>query len=214
MTEKCESMETLISKMLDGEISTDEKEVLSRHQAQCLHCRDLYEKHLQWSELLEGSQEGLQLPACPVVSKDPVRLFSLPFFLKSGAAVTLIVLFFYGGFLTGDRRALNNIPSYARVGVPAVWTRSSPSLVTDTRQLSPLQDLISEYQLLIGEELGQEEVDWQKVRIMVETLGSLRTDLEILALHKGSMDERDHKKGSPRETWQQMMGIKTQEKSL
>ena len=214
MTDQCERMEMLISKMLDGEISTGEKEALSLHQAECSHCRDFYEKHLQWSELLAGSQEGLDLPACPAVSKEPVRLFSLPFYLKSAAAVMLFGLFFYGGFVAGDRRALNNIPSYARVGVPAVWTRSSPSLVTDTRQLSPLQDLISEYQLLIGEELGQEEVDWQKVRIMVETLGSLRTDLEILALHKGSLDEGDHTKGSPRETWQQMMGIKRQEKSL
>ena len=213
MTEKCERMEMLISKMLDGEVSSGEKEEISRHQAECRHCRDFYEKHLQCSEFLAGSQEGLDLPSCPVISKDPVRS-SMPFYLKSAAAVMLLALFFYGGFLTGGRRALNNIPSYARVGVPAVWTKSSASLVTDTRQLSPLQDLISEYQLLIGEELGKEEVDWQKVRVMVETLGSLRTDLEILALHKGSLDEMDHKKGSPRETWQQMMGIKTQEKSL
>lgn len=213
MTEKCERMELLISKMLDGEVSSGEKEEISRHQAECRQCRDFYEKHLQCSEFLAGSQEGLDLPACPVISKDPVRS-SMPFYMKSAAAVMLLALFFYGGFLTGGRRALNNIPSYARVGVPAVWTKSSASLVTDTRQLSPLQGLISEYQLLIGEELGKEEVDWQKVRVMVETLGSLRTDLEILALHKGSLDEMDHKKGSPRETWQQMMGIKTQEKSL
>lgn len=213
MTEKCERMELLISKMLDGEISSGEKEEISRHQAECRHCRDFYEKHLQCSEFLAGSQEGFDLPVCPVISKDPVRS-SMPFYLKPAAAVMLLALFFYGGFLTGGRRALNNIPSYARVGVPAVWTKSSASLVTDTRQLSPLQDLISEYQLLIGEELGKEEVDWQKVRVMVETLGSLRTDLEILALHKGSLGEMDHKKGSPRETWQQMMGIKTQEKSL
>jgi len=213
MTEKCERMELLISKMLDGEVSSGEKEEISRHQAECRHCRDFYERHLQCSEFLAGSQEGLDLPACPVISKDPVRS-SMPFYLKPAAAVMLLALFFCGGFLTGGRRALNNIPSYARVGVPAVWTKSSASLVTDTSQLSPLQDLISEYQLLIGEELGKEEVDWQKVRVMVETLGSLRTDLEILALHKGSLDQMDDKKGSPRETWHQMMGIKTQEKSL
>ena len=207
-------MEMLVSKMLDGEISTDEKEALSRHLGKCPHCRDFYEKNLQWSESLESSREGLDLPACPAVSKDPGRLFSLPFYLKSAAAAMLLALFFYGGFVAGDRRALNTIPSYARVGVPAVWTRSSPSPGAEGGQFSPLQNLISEYQLLIGEELGKEEVDWQKVRIMVETLGSLRTDLEILALHKGSLDEGDHTKGSPRETWQQMMGIKRQEKSL
>ena len=215
MNNICREMEMLVSSMLDGEISSSEKEVLFLHLGECLHCRRFYEEQRKYHEFLGRTQDDLDVPACPSLSEQHAKIIRMPRYLQIGAAVILLALSFYGGFLSGDKKALERIPTYARVGAPAVWARnSSLPMEMDRKQLSPLQDLISEYQFQIGNELGRDEVNWQKVRTMLDTLGSLRTDLELLSLQMGFMDGTLQNRNSPRNTWLQLLGVNRKEESL
>jgi hypothetical protein len=52
----------------------------------------------------------------------------------------------------------------------------------------PFTESISRYRASIGAELRQEDVDWLKVRELVEAMGELRTDLELLTIHMAYLD--------------------------
>lgn len=215
MNDTCRNMEMLISKMLDGELSQSDIEVVSGHITECPYCRKFYEEQKKYSEYFAHSLEDMNVPPCPSLLEKRANIIQLFPYLKIGAAVLLVAVVFYGGILWGEKNTMDRIPTYARVGAPAVWVKNTTShMKMDRDQLSPLQDLISEYQFQIGKELGRKDVDWQKVRTMLETLGSLRTDLELLSLHMGYMDGALNTTSSPQNTWWKMIGVKNQEESL
>ena len=58
----------------------------------------------------------------------------------------------------------------------------------------PFVERINKYRKSIGEQLRNEDVDWAEIRRLVEAMGELRTDLELLTLHMAYLEIRT---GSP-----------------
>jgi hypothetical protein len=62
--------------------------------------------------------------------------------------------------------------------------------VTSIESEQPFTDGISRYRAAIADELRRESVDWLKVRELVESMGELRTNLELLTIHMAYIDIR------------------------
>lgn len=212
MSEICMEMEKLISAMLDNEISPAEKQKVLEHLEGCTHCQDFYREQVQYILMLQQNSEITEVPPCPDLETANTRSSGILFYFRVAAAVILIALTFYGGTLFGNRKAFDKIPTYARVAVPAVW--GSDKSLPGAEQFSPLQKLIAEYQYRIGEELERDEVDWERIRIMLETLGSLRTDMELVSLHMGYIKAPSGNDSPSRNTWWDLIGDEIKEESL
>jgi hypothetical protein len=194
-----EDMEERVSRFLDGELGPDDRDRFLKDLDERPDCREVLRDYREQDRFItEGP--GLPLPFCPDL---PHRRFHLGWLLVPAAAGSLAVIFFVAGVFFGEVRRMKDIPSFARVAAPVVWTTGSRSSFEGGGQFSSLTGLIAHYQAEIGRELEQDQPDWPHVRDLMVTLGSLRTDLELLSLHECYL--QDPAKGAS--SWRKMLGI-------
>jgi hypothetical protein len=110
------------------------------------------------------------------------------------AMAALCVVFFISGHIVGSAQGkLKTIEkvSPAVVATPSMWIAERPS---DSSELNgtaveqPFTESIMRYRSAVGAELRRGDVDWMRVRELVEAMGELRTDLELLTLHLAYLD--------------------------
>jgi hypothetical protein len=69
-------------------------------------------------------------------------------------------------------------------------TQRAPYSAANMDSEQPFTDGIQKYRGAIADELRKSEIDWMKVRDLVEAMGELRTDLELLTIHMAFLDIR------------------------
>lgn len=199
MTEdRCRDLEEMASRFLDGELEGDDREKFLNCLDERHDCRHLFKDYREQDRFL-SRDSGLVPPPCPEL---PGRRFSLRALLIPAAAGALAVLFFVAGVFFGEGRGLKSIPSFARVAAPVVWTVGGGGFDGE-QQYASLTGLIGHYQAEIGRELERAQPDWDRIRDLMVTLGSLRTDLELLTLH--DRYQKDPSEGAS--SWRKTLGM-------
>jgi hypothetical protein len=103
------------------------------------------------------------------------------------------VFFVFGhimGFSQGKLEAIEKI-SQTAVATPSMWIAGRPansSGLSGVTAEQPFTESIMRYRSAIGAELRRGNVDWMRVRELVEAMGELRTDIELLTLHLAYLD--------------------------
>lgn len=220
----CGDMELLISMSVDGECSTADRERLRAHLSSCPECRSVRDEYERVQSLLERtvSMDAALAPPLPDVSgllddfatKKNLRVVD---FRRRGvrlafSAAASLLLFFSGHSVGALRHAkvepatppvVEQVPQTARlasayvVSAPSMWVSArggegDSSYEAQTEK--PFVERINRYRSAIGEQLRTKDVDWEEIRRLVEAMGELRTDLELLTLHMAYLDIRT---GSP-----------------
>jgi hypothetical protein len=198
----CFECEPLISKACDRECSKEELALLKEHLQGCRECRRTLAEYREISLLMSARLTSMTCPPVPSVSRGKpfaLRLLATPRARALAfrvAAAAACVIFFLAGNLAGStktRREIAENISPVAVATPSMWL--SKKTATDGASESqkaeqPFTDSISQYRAAIGQELRQSDVDWLRVRELVEAMGELRTDLELLTIHMAYLDIR------------------------
>lgn len=198
MTERTKrDLEELASRFLDGEVAADDRQELLSLIGEQADFREMLRDYRDQDSAL-GDTGDFVPPPCPELPRRKniwARLL-VPV-LASVAAVTL----FAAGARFGQGKALDRVPSFARVAAPAAWTARDIS--SGGQDFTPLAGLIAHYQSEVARELEKTEPDWERIRDLMVTLGSLRTDLELLSLHERY--QKDPAGGAS--NWRKMLGM-------
>lgn len=195
--DRCRDLEELASRFLDGELGEDDRERFLNCLDERSECRRLLKDYREQDRFLVADAVFVP-PPCP---DWPGRRLCLRTFLVPLAASVAAVLIFIAGAFFGESRGIRGIPSFARVAAPVVWTSG------EERNYSTLTGLIAHYQAEIGRELEKARPDWNRIRDLMVTLGSLRTDLELLSLH--DRYQKDPARGAS--SWRKMLGLTDRE---
>ncbi len=218
----CRDVELLISKSVDGECSASDREKLHAHLSLCSECRSVQSDFERIQSLLERtvSADLVVPPPLPDVSHlaDDARTKgsrSAVFWRQGGrlvlTAAACFVLFFSGHYVGARQRETSSPLSASAQPVHAVpvasaYVVSAPSMwvsvgggaknvsAHEAETEKPFVERINKYRKSIGEQLRNEDVDWAEIRRLVEAMGELRTDLELLTLHMAYLEIRT---GSP-----------------
>ena len=62
--------------------------------------------------------------------------------------------------------------------------------------------------------LAEEQVDWARVRRLVEAIGDLRTDMELLTIHVAYIEREQGKRGPAGAAWSGLLGLDGPDGSL
>jgi len=198
---------------VDGELLPDERDRLLDHIRECPECREILSDFQNQVTFLDSEIPGLEGPPCPEFPSGK-GLRHLPLWVKGMAVALFMISCGLIGYYMGTEKTMGNIPSYARVVAPAVWMgQRDPQSINDREKLNPISRVISQQQYRLGLELNREEINWEEVRYLVETINSLRTDLELLSLHLLYIEKND-RPGSFSSSWWEMTGIEQSNESL
>ena len=213
----CRDMELLISMSVDGECAASDREKVREHISRCPECRSVQNDFERIQSLLERTVfvDTVVPPPLPDVSHlvGGVRVNtprSAAFWHQGGRLVLAIAasfMLFFSGHYVGTRQG-KTPPSFSAQSVQAVasaYVVSAPSMwasaggggknsVHEAETEKPFVERINKYRKSIGEQLRNEDVDWAEIRRLVEAMGELRTDLELLTLHMAYLEIRT---GSP-----------------
>jgi anti-sigma factor RsiW len=208
MRESCEDMEKLMSRAMDGECDARGLKILRAHLAECPDCRAEARAFERVDSILEN---GVDLPAPPPCPKMPVRRTPawFPRAAAFAAAACLAGVAFFGGtWWSGQKTARNLPPSYSLVASAALWEKAPDSLRHEAALAAlPLSEAVTGYQREVARLLQQEQVDWERVRRLVEAIGALRTDMELLTLHVAYLEKEQGKIGSAGAAWSGLLGL-------
>jgi hypothetical protein len=197
----CAEYDVLISKACDGECTPEEMTVLGEHMKDCEGCRATMREYREICGVMASRLVALSCPPPPVLPRKPhgssvlagTRLSACAAILGGMAAC---LLFFAAGNVIGFRQAEDRIArnlSPTAVVTPSLWAVNRPAgaiSLANAESEQPFTDGISQYRSAITEELRKDSVDWLKVRDLVESMGELRTDLELLTIHMAYLDIR------------------------
>ncbi|MDR1916876.1 MAG: zf-HC2 domain-containing protein [Synergistaceae bacterium] len=193
----CLDFELLISKECDGECTPEEISLLSAHLRECPECRRTLSIYREIGAAMSARFVSMTPPR-PPKTRGVFRVLG-----RSGARTTLMrlggvaacILFFIAGQFLGFSRGQREIAestSNVTVATPSMWVEGRSGLASnaniETEQ--PYTESIGRYHSAIGEELRKEDVDWVLIRELVEAMGELRTDLELLTIHMAYLDIR------------------------
>jgi hypothetical protein len=199
----CEDYELLISKACDGECAPDEMMVLGEHLRVCGHCREMMDEYREIKVKLSSYVISMSCPPPPLItpkwrsrasrmlSRLGVRRY-VPAIAGLGACIFIFLLGHFAGSYQTQARLVRNLPSVV-VATPSLWVadRASGSVqMASVESEQPFTDGISRYRAAIADELRKEGVDWLRVRELVESMGELRTNLELLTIHMAYIDIR------------------------
>ena len=208
MPRSCDDMQELVSRAMDGECGENEREALRDHLAGCAECRAVMRAYGCMDFALE---KGIDIPPAPPV---PQVRASRPTPSWRTAAMTAVaagfaVLAFFGGAWWGQAREARSLPpSYGRVAAAALWENTAdPGRHEAAQAALPLSQAVTGYQLEVARLLGEENVDWERVRRLVEAIGALRTDMELLTLHVAFIEREQGKTGSAGAAWSGLLGL-------
>lgn len=208
MREFCEEMEKLMSRAVDGECDARELKDLKAHLAECPDCRVTARAFARVDSILEN---GVELPAPPPCPKVPNRVTPVwfPRAAAFAAAACLAGVAFFGGtWWSGQRTDRNLPPSYSLVASAALWEKAPDPLRHEAALAAlPLSEAVTGYQREVARLLQQEQVDWERVRRLVEAIGALRTDMELLTLHVAFLEKEQGKIGSAGAAWSGLLGL-------
>jgi anti-sigma factor RsiW len=199
----CEDYELLISKACDGECSPDEMTALGEHLKVCGSCREMMGEYREIKVRVASYVVSMSCPPPPLVTPKWRKIASrlsgrlgIRRFVPAMAGLSVCVLFFLLGHFSGSyqtqARLVRNL-SPVVVATPSLWMADrapgSPNMTSvDSEQ--PFTDGISRYRAAIADELRKDSVDWLRVRELVESMGELRTNLELLTIHMAYIDIR------------------------
>lgn len=199
-TGDCLDFELLISKACDGECAPEETEALRVHLQECEECRCVLSEYRQVRDFMIARLVAFSCPPAPQISRRRSALsglknaFSPRRFAGGLAAAAVCAMFFFMGHQTGalqsKPRLQESMPSNVSA-TPSMWIvnrRADSAAWANVESEQPFNESIARYRAAIGIELRQKKVDWLKVRELVEAMGELRTDLELLTLHMAYLD--------------------------
>ncbi len=213
MPESCDEMEILISRAMDGECGPESLETLKRHLAECPECRATMRAYQRMDLVLQrGSVPAA--PPCP-----PVPAARRPAAWKTAmafaAAAVIAAVAFIGGSWWGGQKTARDLPAYSRVASAARWEKAADPVRREAaRAALPLSEAVSGYQQEVARLLREENVDWDRVRRLVEAIGALRTDMELLTLHVAYLEGEKGKSGSASAAWSGLLGLSDRGGSL
>lgn len=189
-TMTCDECEAVASRACDGECSPEELASLKAHVAECPSCRETLR---MFRDLSAAVAMRSALDACPPppsvrdIAQTKVRPIS-SFMLKLGGIAASIAIAFAAGHFAGQRAAVSDLFAYLSpmvVSTPSMWSASKAqghaAVALDSEQ--PFTDSIKRYRSSVADELRKDRVDWARVRSLIEAIGELRTDLELLTIH-------------------------------
>lgn len=202
----CEEYELLISKACDDECTEDELARLKAHLRGCERCRQLMRDYSDLSLLMTTRMAAMKCPQPPTGSRNniirmPDARKLLPGrrtrrYARQFMAVAACILFFVMGHYIGFKQAgvrIAETTSPIGVTTPSMWVAQrevTPALIANVESEQPFTDSIDRYRTAIGDELRNSDVNWMRVRELVEAMGELRTDLELLTIHMAYLDIR------------------------
>jgi hypothetical protein len=196
---ECPDFELLISKECDGECSPEELRMLARHLAECPECRRTRSVYGEIRALAGARFVKMTPPEPPraerVARRRALRRGNLRGILARLGGIAACILFFAAGRYWGQGAPRSEIfenASNVAIATPSMWVegRSSGEVRVNVEAEQPFTDSISRYRSAIGEELRKDNVDWVMIRELVEAMGDLRTDLELLTIHMAFIDIR------------------------
>jgi hypothetical protein len=154
-------------------------------------------EYRELSDLTIASAAARACPPPPVVSrrKMPSIFANRNLFFRLGGVAACVAFFLLGQFFgfRGASARLSNYMSPMVVATPSMWTARTQSVPYSAANLDseqPFTEGIQKYRSAIADELRKSEIDWMKVRDLVEAMGELRTDLELLTIHMAFLDIR------------------------
>jgi anti-sigma factor RsiW len=177
MKKECDKAFDLLSARLDGEIGQEDEQWLDQHLAVCSDCRE-YEMFLlnlnSQMQVEEAVPEMRRvLPSRGRWTRHLARIL-IP-------AACLLLGFAMGSFLHGD---VAHVAMSSRVAAPTAWIQAAdPARRSAADAAAPVAERIEWYQGQIAEELSKETADWMRIRTLVESMNSWRTELELLTIH-------------------------------
>jgi hypothetical protein len=176
---------------------------MKEHLKECPECRRTLVEYREFTALMAARVATLSCPTAPLAGgKAPFALRLLTGrrvrrYSKMAAMIAACVMFFAAGNFIGTtntRRTIAESLSPVAVATPSMWVaKQQPggSRLRDSKEAEqPFTDSISQYRTAIGSELRQNDVDWLRVRELIEAMGELRTDLELLTIHMAYLDIR------------------------
>lgn len=191
----CGDFEILISKACDGECAEEELICLREHLRGCASCRALMKEYRDLSVLMAARSAALKCPELPAAAKGKNRSVIyryMKYAVQAAACIAFFIFGHYAGFYHAGS-VIVKMSSPAAVTTPSMWAAQRPEsllFVSSGGAEQPFTDGIGRYRLAIGEEMRKDNVDWMKVRELVEAMGELRTDLELLTIHMAYLDIR------------------------
>jgi hypothetical protein len=223
----CEDYELLISKACDGECAPDEMITLGGHLRVCGRCRETMDEYRQIKVKLAPYVISMSCPPPPPVTpkwrnRASVMLSRLGIrrYVPAIAGLSACIFFFLLGHFEGSyqtqTRLVRNLPSVV-VATPSLWVadRASGSVrMASVESEQPFTDGISRYRAAIADELRKDSVDWLKVRELVESMGELRTNLELLTIHMAYIDIRTGSLPSAVASHWESLGSKNERKAV
>ncbi|MDR1020692.1 MAG: zf-HC2 domain-containing protein [Synergistaceae bacterium] len=199
----CFECEPLLSKACDNECTPEETALMREHLKVCPECRRAFAEYRGITALMSARHTAISCPPAPSVTESApfvMKVLASPrakrCALRAAAAVACFLFFMAGGFAGSynTKREIAKGVSPVSVTTPSMWAArklAGDALLTesiDTEQ--PFTDSISQYRLAVGQELRRDDVDWIRVRELVEAIGELRTDLELLTIHMAYLEIR------------------------
>ena len=202
----CDEYELLISKACDDECTQDELAKLKLHLCGCESCRQLMKDYGELSLLMTTRMAAMKCPQPPTGSRS--NIIRMPDarklvpgrrtrrYVRQFAAVAACLLFFVMGHYIGFNQAnvrISETISPIAVTTPSMWVAQrslAPASIANVESEQPFTDSIDRYRAAIGDELRNYDVNWMRVRELVEAMGELRTDLELLTIHMAYLDIR------------------------
>lgn len=215
MPEPCDEMEDLVSRAMDRELQPKDRTGLEAHLEKCADCRAAVRAFARLDLVLEKGTDLPAPPPCPEMpSARPFAAWKRRFALA--AAAGLLVVAFFGGALWGERKMARLLPPpYGRVASAALWERApEPARQQAALAALPLSEAVSGYQLEVARLLAEEQVDWARVRRLVEAIGDLRTDMELLTIHVAYIEREQGKRVPAGAAWSGLLGLENPEGSL
>lgn len=183
-TDYYEKYQELISRACDGECTAEELEDLREHLTSCAECRRLMRDFADLRAIMAVRSVEL---APPRISSPRAKWTKLKrAAIAIGAAAGFVIAFLAGCFFgveSGSNGISASISSAVAV-TPSMWTSTASALHSE----HPFTESIRRCRLAVVDELRRESVDWVRVRSLVETMGELRTDLELLTVHLAYID--------------------------
>lgn len=184
--------EELISRACDGDLSESEARSLRDHVAECDVCRSLLREYRHISDMVGMRQIMCLCPPLRRPSIERPRRTAKRAIEVIGAVAACAAAFFFGQHVgEGDasRRYEASLTPVA-VATPSLWNASLKGTKTQDMITSetPFTDSIARYRQSVADEIRSGHVDWARVRNMLEAIGELRTDLELLTLHMAFLE--------------------------
>lgn len=224
----CDEWEELISRAIDGECTVEEAACLRSHLDECHDCRETLRSYALIDDVvLMHSIRAEKMAPAPDVSNESRPAKAVP--AKGGifakvpfiaASVAACALFFFLGETIGRKSAAETYAS--RIGAvtatsPAMWTAGNvfDCARTDASIAErPFSDSIKRYRSAVADELRKFDVDWDRARELLEAVGELRTDIELLTLHLAYLDiEAGRSRDEVADHWESLGGVTAKNKT-